>query len=67
MKREKKKKKSILEKGVDEEIDLKTTQGRVWLIAIIIIIIVMLIDHCTNTTSYYDWYPGRGLDKLRCK
>jgi uncharacterized integral membrane protein len=58
----KKKKKSILEQT---EIDLSTIQGRLFLFFIIIVIVLIFIFISQNTSSFYDWYPGKGIDDMR--
>ena len=56
------KKKSILD---ETEINLKTRQGRVPFCIILIIIIIYILLISKNTSSFYNWYPGKGFDDLR--
>ncbi len=57
-----KKKKSILEQT---EIDLSTRSEWLFLFIIVIIILIIIISISKDTISYYDWYPGKGMDDMR--
>ncbi len=60
-----KKKRSILEEEVSKEIDLHTWQGRLFVFIIIIIVVVFIIMISQNTSSFYDWYPGKRMDDMK--
>jgi len=49
----------------DDEINLKTREGRFILVFVLVFIVAFLIAISKNTRSFYDWYPGRGFDEWR--
>ena len=47
------------------ENDPKTFSGKLFIIFVLLIILNIFVDKCTETYSGYDWYPGKGADEIR--